>query len=224
MWDFTEKEIERFLTRLRGAQKRPVLRIDGESYVVLCVQGRLCLPETSQPNPQRPLFPQLKDLKPFLPLVAGQVKIPDIITYKKPKSPGNGLVVFELKVQKATVDDAAQLRQYVNTLKHLVRHDIGAINKKLGVTRAYKVSGVLLAPSIPVDVWLAANSVDAASEEEVQLVAYDLVSSRRSRRIDDISYKDFTAYYRDEFRKRGRKYKADRARRKPRQPKLGVGG
>jgi len=212
MWGFTEKEIEKYLTRPTHGRKKAVIAIGKDSYLVLWSQPRLRSPEKSERNPQPPLFKDMRGFEGFLPLVDGKVKIPDILAYRYPKSTKD-LVVFELKRHRATVQHVAQLRRYMNLIRLYLDHDIDAIRMALRATPDFKVKGVLLAEFVPKDVWLA-------SSPDMTLVAYELASDPKRRKINGIHYVNFSERYRRDRKSFGRKYCSDRRGGKGKQRSL----
>lgn len=212
MWGFSEKEIERRLTVPDGKLRPLPIEVDDVRYEVLATQAGLVLPEKSKRSPWQPLFAELAGLKDFLPELQGKLLLPDMIArrgFKRGMAKGRKktLAIIELKKGDATVGDVAQLRRYMNLLAFCLEHDLDGIRAKLGVGGRCPVRGVLLAPHIPKEVWMSACPT---SEPDIDLIAYELVSDTKARRIQGINYLDCGKRYAKDLRNIGRKYRADR--------------
>jgi len=210
MWNFSEREIEAYVTG--PGSKRGRIEVDDFRYEILATQDRMIWPEHSHPSSQRPLFRELAGLEAFLPTLQGPDRFPDILVRRrfkrgKAKRRKKALAIIELKKENATVADVAQLRRYMNLLAFSLKYDIGQIWERFGVSRKYPVCGVLLAPHIPKDVWMAACSTSAP---DIDLIAYDLVEEKRAKEIREINYLDLGNRYAKDLWQIGRKYHAYR--------------
>lgn len=200
MWNFSEKEIERYLTR------KKILKIGRRQHLVLRVQFRISTPEKFKSSIQLPLFQLFLGEKKFSPIQERRERTTDVLTRRHPKK-HKELVIFEIKKDVASVSHVAQLRQYLNIVRYAVRNNIDGINKQLGITRSYKIKGILLARAIPQDVWFSTNNVYAKSPE-IELMSYEIKSDRNAKRIMDIRFLNVTEYYRKEFALKAKKYKS----------------
>lgn len=210
MWGFTEKDVERFLAEPRAGRQTATIRIDKDQYVVLRSQVELTAVEGVRQNPQKPLFRELGHLAEFLPQIDGQPQFPDIITYKYPKS-HKQLVVFELKNAHAKDEHVAQLRRYVNLLQYYVNHNVEDVRRALGIGPGkFMVSGVLLARSVSKKVWLGACLPYNDKQPQVELIAFEVESDPKRRRIRHVRFLDFTKHYAQAFHKVAKKHRSYR--------------
>jgi len=224
MWGFSEKHIEDWLTRPARGSQSAIVRIDGEAYVVLWSQAKMKVPDSVRPNPQPPLFSELRGCEGFCPKVDGEDQYPDLITYRKPKT-SREIVVFELKAVNATAAHVAQLRRYMNLAKFHLDHDVDDFRRRLGFGRPSRVTGILLAPFIPPRLWLECCTQwpSDGSAPDIQLVAYELQSKPGKPAIGDIKFLNWTNRYRKEWQKIGRRYGSLRRKRKGQDTIPGLG-
>jgi len=199
MWDYSEKDIEQYFL------KKKIFKIDGTKHQIITNQFRITIPESVTPQNQLNIFNELK----MLPIVEGVERVPDFLAYKVPKmqkGKKGELRICEIKNRPAILKDVSQLNQYINLINFLIKHNISDINKKLKITKTFRVKGFLFARAIPIDVWLATNALHK-SNDRIELIGYEVQSNKISKGIRRIEFLNFTKKYRAKFKYSVKKYK-----------------
>ena len=208
MWDYSEKDIERFFL------KRKRFFIGKKGFQIITNQFHVTIPQSvTQNNIQQTKLHFKEAGEKILPIIDGIERIPDLLAYKTPKNcpiEKSELRVIEIKKNVASLSDVAQLNQYVNILKFLVKYNIDDINSKLRITRNYNVKGFLFARGIPVDVWCSANRLfkeKNKKEDSIDLIGYEIESKSIKKGIRNIKIINFSQKYKSMLNRNIKQYK-----------------